>query len=97
MWRGGPAKPTAHVKAESGHEPLQCRRIFYKIKQHAIMEVAGAASRVEMRVGMAATWGVPVGQMLGGKFPTRFSSTPGHHVLVDAEQMPALQERIPQG
>ena len=84
-----------------GMNPCNVAEIFYKIKQHGSHGVmGGGVSAVEMACWDLAgkAWGVPVWQMLGGKFrdkillyaDTTSSSDP-------AEMAKRLNERVSQG
>ncbi len=84
-----------------GMNPCNVAEIFYKIKQHGSHGVmGGGVSAVEMACWDVAgkAWGVPVWQMLGGKFrdrillyaDTTFSTNPD-------EMAKALQSRVAQG
>ncbi|HSW48678.1 MAG TPA: twin-arginine translocation signal domain-containing protein, partial [Bryobacteraceae bacterium] len=84
-----------------GMNPCNVSEIFYKIKQHGSHGVmGGGVSAVEMACWDLAgkAWGVPVWQMLGGKFRDRIllyadtssSRDPG-------EMAKRLQQRVSQG
>ena len=84
-----------------GMNPCDVAAIFYKIKQHGDHGVAGGGvSAVEMACWDLAgkAWGVPVWQMLGGKFRDKILIYADTTSSSNAEQMAKhLQERIPQG
>jgi L-alanine-DL-glutamate epimerase-like enolase superfamily enzyme len=84
-----------------GMNPCNVAAIFYKIKQHGDHGVmGGGVSAVEMACWDLAgkAWGVPVWQMLGGKFRDRIllyadtTSSPN-----PAQMVTHLKERVTQG
>ena len=84
-----------------GMNPCDVAAIFYKIKQHGGHGVAGGGvSAVEMACWDLAgkAWGVPVWQMLGGKFRDRILLYADTTSSNNPEQMAAhLTERVTQG
>ena len=84
-----------------GDEPLDVAAIFYKIKQHGDHGVAGGGvSAVEMACWDLAgkAWGVPVWQMLGGKFRDKILLYADTESSSNAEEMAKhLLGRIPDG
>jgi L-alanine-DL-glutamate epimerase-like enolase superfamily enzyme len=84
-----------------GMNPCNVAAIFYKIKQHGDHGVAGGGvSAVEMACWDLAgkAWGVPVWQMLGGKFRDKILRYADTTSSPKAEEMAHhLAERIPQG
>ncbi len=84
-----------------GMNPCNVAAIFYKIKQHGGHGVAGGGvSAVEMACWDLAgkAWGVPVWQMLGGKFRDRVLLYADTTSSSDPEQMAKhLAARVSQG
>jgi gluconate/galactonate dehydratase len=84
-----------------GMNPCDVAAIFYKIKQHGDHGVAGGGvSAVEMACWDLAgkAWGVPVWQMLGGKFRDKILIYADTTSSSKADEMAKhLAERIPQG
>jgi L-alanine-DL-glutamate epimerase-like enolase superfamily enzyme len=84
-----------------GMNPCNVAAILYKIKQHGDHGVAGGGvSAVEMACWDLAgkAWGVPVWQMLGGKFRDKILLYADTTSSSNAEEMAKhLLERIPEG
>jgi L-alanine-DL-glutamate epimerase-like enolase superfamily enzyme len=84
-----------------GMNPCNVAAIFYKIKQHGGHGVAGGGvSAVEMACWDLAgkAWGVPVWQMLGGKFRDRVLLYADTESSPNVDEMARrLKERVEQG
>jgi L-alanine-DL-glutamate epimerase-like enolase superfamily enzyme len=84
-----------------GMNPCNVAEIFYKIKQHGSHGVmGGGVSAVEMACWDLAgkAWGVPVWQMLGGKFRDRILLYADTTSSSNPEEMAKrLKERVSQG